>query len=201
MAVCKVKKINIFTHIDLKDKIIEEIQKAGCVQITDGTSKLKIYGFLESNEINSTACNSELTEVKYCIDYLSNFHDKSKKLDKSILPLNNVYDYRKLSSLFFQYDYKEIYKKCVELDGDLKKLKTKENHLKNIQEHLEEWKELDIKLEDMEGTKNTKIMVGTLPSKDFVSCLEEIKKIGKEIEVNKMTEDKKQFKIIVISLV
>jgi len=201
MAVCKVKKINIFTHIDLKDKIVEELQKAGCVQIIDVTSKLKIPDFLESNEANNTAGNTELTEVKYCIDYLSHFQDKSKKLDNSILPLSNIYDYKKLSSLFFQYDYKRIYEKCVELDGNLKTLKTKENHLKNIREHLEEWKELEIKIEDMQGTKNTKIIIGTLPSKDFVSCLEEIKKIGKEIEVNKITEDKKQCKIVIISLI
>ena len=200
MAVCKVKKVNIFSHIDLKDKIIEELQDAGCVQIIDVTSKLKIPGFLELNEINNTASNSELAEVKYCIDYLSNFKEKSKKIDKSTSPLIDVYDYKKLSSLFFQYDYKEIYEKCVELDGDLKILKTKENHLKNTQEHLEEWKELDIKIEDLEGTKNTKIIAGTLPSKDFVSCLEEIKKIGKEIEVNKIAEDKKQCKIIIFSL-
>ena len=200
MAVCKVKKVNIFSHIDLKDKIIEELQDAGCVQIIDVTSKLKIPGFLELNEINNTASNSELAEVKYCIDYLSNFKDKSKKIDKSTPPLIDAYDYKKLSSLFFQYDYKETYEKCVELDGDLKILKTKENHLKNTQEHLEEWKELDIKIEDLEGTKNTKIIAGTLPSKDFVSCLEEIKKIGKEIEVNKITEDKKQCKIVILSL-
>ena len=200
MAVCKVKKVNIFSHIDLKDNIIEELQDAGCVQIIDVTSKLKIPGFLELNEINNTASNSELAEVKYCIDYLSNFKDKSKKIDKSTPLLIDVYDDKKLSSLFFQYDYKEIYEKCVELDGDLKILKTKENHLKNTQEHLEEWKELDIKIEDLEGTKNTKIIAGTLPSKDFVSCLEEIKKIGKEIEVNKIAEDKKQCKIIIFSL-
>ena len=200
MAVCKVKKVNIFSHIDLKDKIIEELQDAGCVQIIDVTSKLKIPAFLELNEINNITSNSELAEVKYCIDYLSNFKDKSKKIDKSTSPLIDVYDYKKLSSLFFQHDYKEIYEKCVKLDGDLKILKAKENHLKNTQEHLEEWKELDIKIEDLEGTKNTKIIAGTLPSKDFVSCSEEIKKIGKEIEVNKMTEDKKQCKIVILSL-
>ena len=194
MAVCKVKKVSIFTHLELKDEIIEELQKVGCVQIIDVTSKLKITGFLESDEINNTESKSELAEVKFCIDYLSNFQDKS------ILPLNNIYDYKKFSSLFFQYNYKEIYERCVELDGNLKKLKTKENHLNNIRENLEEWKELNIKVEDLEGTKNTKIFVGTLPSKDFVSCLEEIKKIGKEIEINKFNDDKKQCKIVIISI-
>jgi len=200
MAVCKVKKVNIFTHLELKDKIIEELQKAGCVQIIDITSKLKIPGLLGFNEINNTGSDSALTEVKYCVDYLSNFQSKSKKSDKSVSTLNNVYDYKKLSSLFFQHDYKKIYEKCVELDGDLKKLKTRENHLKNTQEQLEEWRELDVKIEDLEETKNTKTIAGTLPSKDFISCLEEIIKIGKEVEIIKISEDKKQCKVVILSI-
>ncbi len=200
MAVCKVKKVNIFTHLELKDKIIEELQKAGCVQIIDVTSKLKIPGLLDFNTINNTESLSALPEVKYCIDFLSNFKDKPKKSDKSLVTSDNVYDYKKLPSLFFQYDYKNIYKKCKELDDDLKNLKNRENHLKNLQEQLEEWKQLDLKVEDLEGTKNTKIIVGTLPSKDFISCLEEIIRIGKEIEIIKITEDKKQCKIVILSI-
>ena len=200
MAVCKVKKVNIFTHIELKNKIIEELHKVGCVQIIDVTSKLKALGLLEFNEINDIESNYALAKVKYCIDFLSNFKDKSKKSDKSLATPDKVYDYKKLSSLFFQYDYQKIYEKCIELEGNLKILKTRENHLKNIQEQLEEWKELDLKIEDLEGTKNTEIIAGTLPSKDFVSCLDELKKIGKEIEINKISEDKKQSKIIILSI-
>ncbi|HUS51768.1 MAG TPA: V-type ATPase 116kDa subunit family protein, partial [Candidatus Paceibacterota bacterium] len=200
MAVCKVKKVNIFTHIELKNKIIEELHKVGCVQIIDVTSKLKALGLLEFNEINDIESNYALAKVKYCIDFLSNFKDKSKKSDKSLATPDKVYDYNKLSSLFFQYDYKKIYEKCIELEGNLKILKTRENHLKNIQEQLEEWKELDLKIEDLEGTKNTEIIAGTLPSKDFVSCLDDLKKIGKEIEINKISEDKKQSKIIILSM-
>lgn len=200
MAVCKVKKMNIFTHLKLKDKIIEELQKAGCVQIIDVTSKLKVPGLLDFNTINNSESISALPEVKYCIDFLSNFKDKPKKSDKSLVTSDNVYDYKKLSSLYFQYDYKNIYEKCKELDEDLKNLKNRENHIKNIQEQLEEWKQLDLKVEELEGTKNTKIIVGNLPSKDFVSCLEEIKKIGKEIEIIKISENKKQCKITILSI-
>lgn len=202
MAVCKVKKVNIFTHLELKDKIVEELQKTGCIQIIDVTSKLKMPGLLDFNAINNTDSISALPEVKYCIDFLSNFKDKpkNKKSDKSLTASDNVYDYKKLPSLFFQYDYKKIYENCKELDVDLKNLKNRENHLKNLQENLEEWKELDIKIEDLEGTKNTNIIVGTIPSKDFISCLEEIIRIGKEIEIIKITEDKKQCKIVILSI-
>ena len=200
MAVCKVKKVNIFTHIELKNRIIEELHKVGCVQIIDVTSKLKAPGLLEFNEINDIESSYALAKVKYCIDFLSNFIDKPKKSDKPTITTKNIYDYKKLPLLFSQFDYKKIYSKGKELDEKLKELKNRENHIVKIQEHLEEWKELNIKVEDLEGTKNTKIIVGTLPLKDFVSCLEEIKKIGKEIEINKFTEDKKRCKIIIISI-
>ncbi len=200
MAVCKVKKVNIFTHLELKDEIIEELQKTGCVQITDVTPKSKKSSLSDFNETNNTESISALPEVKYCIDYLSNFIDKPKKSDISTLTTDNVYDYKKLPLLFSRFNYKKIYDKCKELDGKLKELKNRENHILKIQEQLEEWKELNLKLEDLEGTKSTKIIVGTLPSKDFVSCLEEVKKIGKEIEINKFTEDKKRCKIVIISI-
>ena len=200
MAVCKIKKVNIFTHLELKDEIIEELQKAGCVQIIDVTPKLKKSSLSDFNEINNTERISALPEVKYCIDYLSNFIDKPKKSDKPTTTTKYVYDYKKLPLLFSRFDYKKIYSKCKELDDKLKELKNRENHLVKTQEHLKEWKELDIKVEDLEGTKNTKIIVGTLPSKDFISCLEEIKKIGKEIEINKFAEDKKQCKIMIVSI-
>jgi len=200
MAVCKVKKVSIFTHLELKDEIIEELQKVGCVQIIDVKPKLKKSSLLDFNVINNTEGISALPEVKYCIDYLSNFIDKPKKSEKPTITTKSVYDYKKLPLLFSQFDYKKIYSKCKELDEKLKELKNRENHIVKIQEHLEEWKELNIKVEDLEGTKNTKIIVGTLPLKDFVSCLEEIKKIGKEIEINKFTEDKKRCKIVIISI-
>jgi V/A-type H+-transporting ATPase subunit I len=200
MAVCKVKKVNIFTHLELKDEIIEELQKTGCVQITDVTPKSKKLSLSDFNETNNTESISALQEVKYCIDYLSNFIDKPKKSDISTLTTDNVYDYKKLPLLFSRFNYKKIYDKCKELDGKLKELKNRENHILKIQEQLEEWMELNLKLEDLGGTKNTKIIVGTLPSKDFVSCLEEVKKIGKEIEINKFTEDKKRCKIVIISI-
>ena len=200
MAVCKVKKVNIFTHLELKDNIIEELQKAGCIQIIDITSKLKISGLLSFNEINITESDSALTKVKYCVDYLSNYQEKTKKSDKPISTLRNVYDYKKLSSLFLQHNYKKIYEECSELDGDLKKIKNRENHLKNTQDQLEEWRELKVKIEDLEETKNTKTIVGIIPLKEFIPCLEEIKKIGKEIEIKKISEDKKQSKVVILSI-
>ena len=200
MAVCKVKKVNLFTHIELKDKIIDELQQAGCIQITDVTAKLEKPDLLTYKEIKTVEIDSALSEVKYCIDYLSNYKGKVKRFNKSLDWLRNVYDYDKLSLLFAQFDYKKTYKMCKELDGSLAELKSRENHIEGIKDQLTEWKELNIKIQDLGGTKNTKLILGFIASKDCISCLEEIKKIGKEIDIKKFGEDKKQCKIMIISI-
>jgi vacuolar-type H+-ATPase subunit I/STV1 len=202
MAIYKVKKINIFTHLELKDKIIEELQQAGCVQIKNITAKLKKPDLLNYKEANTLETDSALSEVKYCIDFLSNYKDKTIKFKKSLVIWSkSIYDYKKLPFLFAQLDYKKIYRKCKELDGALAELKSRENHIDGIKEQLIECKEINIKIQDMEETKNTKLIFGFITSKDYILCLEEIKKIGKEIEVEKFGENKKQqYKIMIISI-
>lgn len=200
MAVSKIKKVSIFTHLELKDEIIEELQKLGYVQIIDFKSKLKKLRLSDFQVVNNKEVLSALPEVKYCIDYLSNFVDKTKKSEKTTITAitKNVYDYTKLPLLFSQFNYKKIYDKCKELDGKLKELKNRENHIIKIKEQLEEWKELNLQVKDLKGTKNTKIITGSIPIKNIISCLEKINKIGKEIEINKFAEGKKKCKLMII---
>lgn len=200
MAVSKIKKVSIFTHLKLKDEIIEELQKLGYVQIIDFKSKLKKLRLSDFQVVNNKEVLSALPEVKYCIDYLSNFVDKTKKSEKTTITAitKNVYDYTKLPLLFSQFNYKKIHDKCKELDGKLKELKNRENHIIKIKEQLEEWKELNLQVKDLKGTKNTKIITGSIPIKNIISCLEKINKIGKEIEINKFAEGKKKCKLMII---
>lgn len=198
MAVCKVKKVNLFTHIEFKDKIIEELQQAGCIQITNVTAKLETPDLLTYKEIKTSEIDSALSKIKYCIDYLSNYKDKAKRFNKSLAGLRDTYDCGKLALLFTQFDYENIYRKCKELDRALAELKSRENHIEGIKDQLTEWKELNIKIQDLEGTKNTKLILGFIASKDYIPCLEEIKKIGKEIDIKKFGEDKKPCKIMII---
>lgn len=202
MAVSKIKKVNIFLYSELKENIIEELQRAGCVQIKNVTTKLEKSDLLNYKEANSLETDSALSEVKYCIDFLSNYKNKTIKFKKSLaIWSTNVYEYKKLPFLFAQLNYKKIYRKCKELDGTLAELKSRENHVEGIKEQLTEYKDLNIKIQDMEETKNTKLILGLMTPKDYVSCLEEIKKIGEEIEAIKFGENKKQqFKIMIVSI-
>ena len=116
MAVCKVKKVNIFTHLKLKDKIIEELQKTGCIQIKDVTSKIEKSYLSYYQEIEDRQIESTLSKVKYCIDYFFHFKGKSKKPEKFIEKIRKFYDFTNLHELFINYKYEGVYDECKALD-------------------------------------------------------------------------------------
>ena len=200
MAVCKVKKVNIFTHLKLKDKIIEELQKAGCIQIKDVTSKIEKSYLSYYKEIEDRQIESTLSKVKFCIDYFSHFKGKSKKPEKFIEKIKKHYDFTNLHKLFINYEYESVYNECKVLDAALKDIKNRENYLNNLKDYLSEWEDLTIKIEGLENSKKTSTIIGITELKNLSLCTQEINQIGKEIEIIKISEIKKHCKIAIITL-
>ena len=200
MAVCKVKKVNIFTHLKLKDKIIEELQKAGCIQIKDVTSKIEKSYLSYYQEIEDRQIESTLSKVKYCIDYFFYFKGKSKKPEKFIEKIRKFYDFTNLHELFINYKYEGVYDECKALDTALKDIKNRENHLTVLRDYLSCWEDLTVKIEDLENTEKTCIIIGITELKNLSLCIQEINQIGKEIEIIKISEIKKHCKIAIITL-
>ncbi|MEA1939545.1 MAG: V-type ATP synthase subunit I [Candidatus Caldatribacteriota bacterium] len=200
MTVCKIKKANFFTHIKLKDKLVKDLQKVGCIQIKDITSKMDKSHLSQYKEVKDLQIDSMLSEVKYCIDYFSLFKDKSKKPEKFIDKTKILYDYNKLDKLFTDYEYTGVYNECKELDNTLKDIKNRENYLNNLKDYLSEWEDLTIKLEDLKDSEKTSILVGIIELKNLSLCTQEISEVGKEIEIIKISQSKKHCKIAIISI-
>lgn len=200
MSVSKIRKANFFTHVDLKEELIKELQKAGCIQIKDVTSKIEKSYLKHFHEDKDIKIDSTLSEVKYCIDYFSHLEVKSKKNLKLINEIKKHYNFTDLHSLFIAYDYKSLYNECKSLDAVLKEIKNRENYLTNLQDYLSEWEDLKIKMEDLKDSEKTTFLIGLIETKQLASCIKEINQIGKEIEVVKISESKKHCKIAVISI-
>lgn len=201
MAVCKVKKINLVTYIGLKNKIIEELQIAGCVQIKNVTSKLEQYNLINYQNSDYKDIDTALSEVKFCIEYLSNYKNAVKQDEDASKLAKKTYDYKELATQYSQFKYQNLYKRCKELDTKLNQLRTKESFLRNIIEQVREFSGLEVRLEELEGTKNTNFFVGFIPVKDYTSCIEEVSQLGKGFELVKFGEEqKKRQKIFIICL-
>ena len=200
MAVSKIKKANFFTHVKLKEELIKELQKAGCIQIKDVTSKIEKSYLSQYKEVKNRKIDSTLSEVKYCIDYFSHFKKKSKKPEKFIEKTKKLYDFTNLNKLFINYKYEVVYNECKALDASIKDIKNSENYLTNLEDYLSEWEDLNIKLEELKDSEKTNAMIGIIELKYFSLCTQEINQIGKEIEIIKISESKKHCKIAVITI-
>ena len=200
MAVSKIKKAHFIIHVKLKEEIISDLQKAGCVQIKDVTSKIEKSYFSHYKEVKDRQIESTLSEVKYCIDYFSHFKSKSKKPEKYIEKTKKLYDFNNLHNLFINYKYEDAYNECKTLDATLKDIKNRENYLTNLKDYLSEWEGLNIKIEDLKNSVKTSIMIGMTEIKNLPLCIQEINKIGKEIEIVKISESKKYCKLAIIAI-
>jgi len=200
MSVCKVKKVNIFTHIKLKDKIIEELQKAGCIQIKDVTSKIDKSYLSYYQKIDDYQIEPILSKVKYCIDYFSHSKSKSKKPEIFIEEMERFYNFTNLHELLINYKYEDTYNECKALDTALKDIINRENHLNSLKDYLSYWEDLTIKVEDLDNSEKTSIMVGITELKNLSLCTQEINQIAKEIEIIKISEIKKHCKIAILTL-
>jgi len=201
MAVSKIKKANFFTHVKLKEDLIKDLQNAGCIQIKDITSKIEKSYLTHTKEIKDRQIDSILSEIKYCIDYLSHYKVKSKKNDKYIETIKKYYDFSDLQKMYNDFEYESIYNECKSLDIEFKELKNRENYLLNLNDYLFEWKDMNFKIEDLISSKNTRNIIGMIESKNFSLVCQEINKIGKEIEIIKIKESKKFYKIAIITII
>jgi len=200
MAVSKVKKANFFTHICLKEELIKELQKVGCIQIKDITSKIEKSYLSQHKTSKDWDITSTLSEVKYCIDYFSHFKDHLKKSDKYTEIVKKQYNIHDLKLLFDEYEYKKTYDECKSLDAILKDIKNQENYLSNLLEYLSEWKDINIKMEDMKNSERSAVIVGTVELKQLAQCISEIDQLGKEIAIVKISENKKYCKLAIVIL-
>jgi len=201
MSICKVKKINILTYIGWKDEILEELQKAGCVQIKNVTSKLERYNLINFQNSTFSDIDTVLAEVKFCIEYLSNYKREVKNHKDILEHTKKVYKYDELITIYSQFDYQDLYRQCKELDNKLNELRTRENYLKSIIEQVKDFSGLEVKLTELEGTKNTSFIIGFIPVKDYISCAGEIFQLGKGVDLVKFgEEDKRRQRLFIIVL-
>ena len=200
MAVSKIKKAHFFIHIKIKEEIIKELQKIGCIQIKEVTSNIEKSYLSHYEETKDRQIDSTLSEVKYCIDYFSHFKRKSKKPEEFIEKTKKLYDFTHLHDLFEHYKYEDVYNECKALDAELKETKNRENYLANLKDYLSEWEDLTMKMEDLENSDKTNIIIGMTELKNLPECTREMKKIGKEIEIVKISESKKHCKIAIIAI-
>ncbi|MFH1612399.1 MAG: hypothetical protein ABIB46_01505 [bacterium] len=145
MAIALMKKINIFAHISLQDKIVNTLQDLELVQIID-INPISSMSVSECDEIKSLKNN--LKQIEESIKFISTFETKQIK-EKPILEEEEFEETGK------KYDFLPIKQKIDNFSEKIDFLEKKESSLNIIHQFLIPWKNLSYSLDSLEKIKNS----------------------------------------------
>jgi V/A-type H+/Na+-transporting ATPase subunit I len=193
MALAEMKKIQLLAVAQHKDKILDVLQNAGAMDVTEINEESDVKP--ESYKNLNTLQKTELTyaNLEFAIKLLSDYGKKPGLFDGPIeTTLEEVVEKEK------SFDYESIIKNCTKVEEDLTKAKNNiAMHENNILLY-EAWKKLDIDLEVIGDTENAKVLAGSVKSTMFNSLIEKTHKISDLISSDKIHEDATETYLIMI---
>ena len=200
MAISKVNKFYIFAHLAIKDPLLKELQKIGLVEIIDIEKKTLFHDWSNIVEYENGNVSIELSKVRYCIDFLSNYQKEEKKGFNSFFHSKEIVDYNRFINITKELDYETLYQQCKELDSELNNLNLRKNKLITIEKELIGWQELDLDLSKISRLKYVNFLLGSIETNNLKVLKKEINTKIKFNEIQKIKEDKNSTKLLIIGL-
>ncbi|MBT4917740.1 V-type ATP synthase subunit I [Candidatus Peregrinibacteria bacterium] len=187
MALAKIKKIQLIGSKSKKSEILEVLQDSGAVDIIEiaDDSELKgdSYQDLQSNQKTELAH----ANVEFAIKLLN---DHGKK--RGILEGPEVLSNKEVEERVKNFDYEKIVEGCTKVEEKIANAKNNLSALKNELSLYTPWKKLEIPVENIKETVNTKTILGSLKTNNLDDAKEKIIKLSDLISlevVNKGTAD------------
>lgn len=167
MGIARMQKVRILFHGSLKDKLLEELQNLGLLQVVsfresyDGTE----YAQFLPQEVATQEVESELSDLRFAADFLKGVEKKEGFL--SGLGGKFSFTPQELEETLKSFDWRGVVKRCRELERERSQLGSQLGKAKGLKEQLQPWVGLDIPLEDARSSPQLVISLGTLPRDDL----------------------------------
>lgn len=187
MAIVKVKKITFIVHKSEKDELVDTLQEAGIVHISDIKEDPDFKNLPEVKEKKVESTNPEieytLSRIRRVIEFFNQFDTKKGFLETffEIKPEITEDDLKTVSQ---RYDYKRTLSRVEEIEKRLTEIKNLEVNLQSKIDSLRKWYDLDLPLEEIGESEKVEIIAGTVP----INNEEELKKI-EGIETSVVSRD------------
>ena len=201
MAISLISKFHIFAHLSIKDSLLDELQRLGCMEITHIEEEVEFHNWRNIEEdINKRDITLILNNVKFCIDLLSNYEIDEKKGLNSLLTSKKSYRYTELIKIAEQFDCEDLFTECKTLDSELNHLKLEENRLITAQLEIQKWQELELDFKEIEQRKYIEYTLGIIAKKYFDDLIQDIEQQDKTATIQIIKEEKNRLYIALITL-
>ncbi len=201
MAISQISKFHIFAHLSIREPLIAELQKLGCMEITQIEEEVEFRNWKSMEEdANNNGIARKLNNVKFCIDLLSNYGNDRKKGLNSLFTSKKVYHYAELVKIAEQFDYENLFTQCKSSDNELNHLKLEENRLVTAKFEIQKWQDLELDFKEIEQRKYVEYTLGSTAKKYFNGLVQDVEQLDNAATIRIIKEEKNKFYIVLIAL-
>ena len=201
MAISQISKFHIFAHLSIREPLIAELQKLGCMEITQIEEEVEFRNWKSMEEdANNNGIARKLNNVKFCIDLLSNYGNDRKKGLNSLFTSKKVYHYAELVKIAEQFDYENLFTQCKSSDNELNHLKLEENRLVTAKFEIQKWQDLELDFKEIEQRKYVEYTLGSTAKKYFNGLVQDVEQLDNATTIRIIKEEKNKFYIVLIAL-
>lgn len=188
MAVISMQKIKLVASGTHKQKLLDSLQSLGALEVTEileEKSEEKEMVNQPQEKVEALhAAELNIANIDFALKLIKPYA-KHRNLIQGPLVLT-IDDVKKKAQKF---DFDTIIQKCRTVEEEVVALRNELAALQMSQEELEDWQSLSMPLNHVGETERTKTILGTIQKISFVEFAEDIKKISKLINIEKVNED------------
>ncbi len=178
MAIVKMNKFNLFSLDSDRKALLKRLQYFNQVH----------FNYLESSDEDQyiekidnlkqlSAIDSKLAKAKWAIEVLEDHKQEETSALQELKEGKKSYSLAEINERAKEFDFNGEYKKLKKISDNKDKLVEKIEENRNLIEDLKPWKDLSIKVEDLESFKNVNIAKGNILTKYYDFLVEDLSSI------------------------
>ncbi|MFC1655516.1 V-type ATP synthase subunit I [Patescibacteria group bacterium] len=188
MAVISMQKIKLVASGSHKQKLLDSLQSLGALEITEIIDeKAEERELINQSPEQMEALHSvelNIANIDFALKLIKPYA-KHRNLIQGPLVLT-IDDVKKKAK---EFNFDTIIKQCRTVEETMVALRNELAALQMSQEELGAWQSLSMPLDHIGETERTKTILGTIQKTAYAEFVEDIKKVSKLLNVDKINED------------
>lgn len=175
MAVARMKKVAVVSHLALREEVTRRLQDLGMVQLRDISQEVAQSAPLEVSE-------ERFDSVTRCLKYLDNFFTRKKGLVETFVNIKESLTPEEFEGIATGYDESSVVSACLSDEMRLSEIGQERQRLGDLAESVSAWLDMEAPLERLEDTKRVCVVVGQIATKEEEALLEASRKLPIHVE-------------------
>lgn len=206
MPIVEMKKLFLFAHQQERDMILEFLRDFGAVELVDlkessAWDRMKDLLEPEQSAEELARLESEVGEVRYCLDFLQRLFPLQKSFVQQFTGAKINLTPQEFADYISRGDQiKELYGACRQIDEKLTNLRNEETRCHNMLQNLAPWAAFSMPLGEIKATARTEMLLITVPVDALSTLINSLQEKAPDHYLDTVFSDKESAYLFLIFL-